>query len=709
MTMKKRGLKKSIFLSVLFVCISILGGQLPSAVAADGNSPVQPDTFHLGGMFGDDMVLQRDMEAPIWGWASPGATVKVIRDSERPAVATAGADGKWMVRLVPLPAGGPHEIRVTSGSDSITLTNVLMGDVWICSGQSNMQWPVWTQTSRSAMYTEYPIKEKANAVYPRIRLYIVPMTTSFEPQPDIPLPERRMYSDAPKDVLRTWRECSPETVPPFSAVAYFFGRDLHRDLKLPIGLIQTSWGGSLCEAWTSGEALLDQPEFADTVTQLREDVADPGNLREEYEAAVSTWQDGVLQRDSGYDQNEAVWANPETDDSDWSDIDLPNVWETEGYPGLDGYVWFRKTVNLPKTWARKDLLLHLNAINDANETWFNGERISDFDYLPGLDTPRRYIVPQNAVKAGTNVIAVRVYDMGNQGGFMRSVGTMSLENPKRGRDAISLAGAWKMRVGVELKDLPPRPQEPLALSDSIHIPTVLYNAMIAPLIPYGIKGAIWYQGESNAGRAYQYRTLFPAMIADWRTRWGQGDFPFLFVQLANYQEMKNEPGEDAWAELREAQLMTLSQPNTGMAVTIDIGNAKDIHPKNKQDVGARLALAAQHVAYGEDLVYSGPIYDSMTIEGDRIRLKFAHTGSGLMARGGALSGFSIAGNDRKFVWAQAHIDGDTVVVRAPGIPHPEAVRYAWAVNPWCNLFNTEGLPASPFRTDDYPGLTVNNH
>ncbi len=697
-------MKRRIALAMIVTATVLCGGQ-PTFSQEESET----EALRLAAMFSDDMVLQREMEVPIWGWAKPGAVVRVVRDKQAPVEAKADSKGKWIVRLASMPAGGPHTLTVDSGSESITLTNVLMGDVWICSGQSNMQWPVWTDMGSGAMYAEYPFAEIANAVQSEIRLYIVPMTTSFDPEEDILVAEKPMYPQEPKEILRKWRVCSPETVPPFSAVAYSFGRALRRETQIPVGLIQTAWGGTICEAWTSADTLRKHPDFRDSVSTLKEEAENLDGLLKEYEVALAAWEKRVDLADTGFVNGEPVWDDVDADDSGWAEIDLPNLWETQGYPSLDGYVWFRKEVDVPDRWAGKDLELLFTGINDANQTWVNGVRISDFDDQPGVGKPRRYAVPGKLVKAGRNVIAVRVYDMGNTGGFNRSKGTMELRNASDRNETISLAGLWKMNIGAELKDVPGRPREPRAVKGNPNVPTVLYNAMIAPVIPYGIKGAIWYQGESNANRAYQYRSLFPGMIRDWRTKWGQGDFSFFFVQLANFQKRMPQPIEDTWAELREAQLMTLSLPKTGMAVTIDIGDAKDIHPKNKQTVGERLALAARHVAYGEDLVYSGPIYTSMTVEGNDIRLHFDHVGSGLVAQGGPPTGFSIAAADRKFVWANARIEGDTVVVYAPGVKQPKAVRYAWARNPFCNLFNEEGLPASPFRTDDWPGVTVENH
>jgi len=632
------------------------------------------------------------MKVPVWGWADPPGRVTVEIGKQRVSC-TVGEDGKWMVRLKPMPAGGPHEMKV-SGAETITLSNVLFGDVWICSGQSNMQWPVKINN----MGVKNSDEEVAKANYPNIRFYAVPLKRSFSPEKDLIEPAK-------------WEVCTPETVGPFSAVAYFFGRDLHEHLNVPIGLIRSAWGGTIAEAWTSEESLRTLPDFVpaldDLKQQVERDLPRLEQIRQEYQVKLDGWFRMLQEKDAGFQNGEPAWAAPKLKTADWAKIMLPAAWEESVLPDFDGAVWFRKTFTLPSTWAGKPLKVELGAINDSDMCWFNGAPIGALAAGENWQTPRAYTVPPELVKKGSAVIAVRVMDFGGKGGFMGTPDQMKVTCISSG-DSLSLAGEWLCRAGLDLKQVEPRPQEPLILMSHPNIPCVLYSAMIAPLIPYGIRGAIWYQGESNAGRAYQYQTLFPTLIEDWRKQWNQGDFPFLFVQLANFQQVKPEPSDDAWAELREAQTMALRLPNTGMAVTIDIGEADDIHPRNKQDVGRRLALAARHVAYGEQLDYSGPLYKEMKVEGDAIRLYFDHVDGGLTTPNNEpLKGFAIAGEDRKFVWAEARIDGDTVVVRSAQVPKPVAVRYAWAINPICNLYNRAGLPASPFRTDSWPGITVN--
>ncbi|HOJ34826.1 MAG TPA: sialate O-acetylesterase [Candidatus Hydrogenedentes bacterium] len=643
----------------------------------------------LPALFTDNMVLQRDMKVPVWGWADPSGKVTVELGKQRVACLV-GEDGKWVVHLRPMPAGGPYELKVI-GAETITLKDVLIGDVWICSGQSNMQWPVKFGDAGVLNRDE----EVANANYPNIRLFSVPLKRAFEPKENL-------------EGAEPWKVCSPETVGPFSAVAYFFGRELHKHLNVPIGLIQTAWGGTVAEAWTSEASLRTIPDFVPQIDKLKEEVrqgeARIQQVTQQYQEQFKAWFQTLDEKDPGYANGQAVWASAKLKTADWAKVTIP---DSSCFKDFDGTGWFRKTVTIPTAWAGKSLTLSLGPINDLDRVWFNGVQVGETTYGTPWRNPRVYGVPAELVKPGNAVITVRVLDIGGSGGLLGKAEQLTLS--VAGGESISLAGEWLYHAGLDLKTVPPLPQRPALIENNPNLPSVLYNAMIAPLIPYGIRGAIWYQGESNANRAYQYRTLFPTLITDWRKQWGQGDFPFLFVQLANFQEVKPEPGDDAWAELREAQTMTLSLPNTGMAVTIDIGEANDIHPQNKQDVGKRLALAARHVAYGEELDYSGPLYKSMQVEGSSIRLYFDHVDGGLTTPNGEpLKGFAIAGEDKKFVWADAKIDGDTVVVSSPSVPNPVAVRYAWAINPVCNLYNRAGLPASPFRTDSWPGITVNN-
>jgi sialate O-acetylesterase len=659
--------------------------------------------LQLAGLFTDGMVLQRDVRIPVWGCSAPGSRVVVSIDAQ---VRTADANehGRWAVNLDPLGAGGPYEMTVASDR-TITLADVLVGDVWVCSGQSNMQMPV--QVGKYGVANADA--EVANANYPRIRLFTVWPAASHSRQDR--LSEEKGPSFVAPDDNNRWVECSPDTVGPFSAAGYFFGRHLHEQLDVPIGLINASWGGTIAEAWTSEPALRRLPELRPVLDEMYEALPELDAVEREYERELAewnknhqTWRADFEASDRGYDGDRAVWAEPEFAAADWATMELPQLWETAGLTRFDGYLWYRKTFDLAADRAGEDLTLHLGPINDMDWTWLNGQLVGSTTEEGNAETPRVYPVPAGVARAGRNVLVVRVYDMGNVGGLWGKPEDLRLECA--GAEPLSLAGTWQYKEGADLAMIPPKPSPPKYGLQNPNQPSVLFNAMIAPMIPYAIRGAIWYQGESNTPRPYEYRNLFPAMIQDWRDEWGQGDFPFLFVQLANWLRVASDkPFHHGWPELRESQAMTLSLPNTGMAVTIDIGEADDIHPKNKQDVGKRLALAARHVAYGENLVYSGPIYRSMQAEGRRIRVFFEHVGGGLVANGGDLTGFEVAGRDQVFVPAQARIDGEAVAVWSPAVAEPVAVRYGWAINPPVNLHNREGLPASPFRTDDWREVT----
>jgi sialate O-acetylesterase len=481
-------------------------------------------------------------------------------------------------------------------------------------------------------------------------------------------------------------------------VGYFFGRNLYKDLDIPIGLIQAAWGGTIIEAWTSGPGLKEIPEFTDIVKSV---VSDTTTFEESLiiiQKEKEEWPPKVekILEDRGIFNH--GFQNTDYNTNDWKTMRLPTIWEALNI-NIDGVVWFSKDINIPKSWEEEGLTLSLGKINDYDNTWFNGKRVGRGTAAGDL---RVYNIPKSLVKIGQNRIIVQVLDLGNNGGLYGPAEKMKLSNKK---DSISLVGNWKYKIDpikIEGKEIP----EIRSPNSRINRSTVLFNAMINPLVPYGMKGVIWTQGASNADRAYQYRTLFKTMIKDWRNLWGQGDFPFLYVQLANFQEVKTYPVEDEWAELREAQAMALELPNTGMVVAIDIGEEIDIHPKNKQEVGKRLAIIAKAKVYGKDIPYSGPIYKSMKIEGGKIRLQFKYTDNGLKIKGSNnLKGFAIAGKDKKFVWAEAIMEGNEVIVWSSKIKNPVAVRYAWDINPDCNLYNGADLPTVPFRTDDWEGLT----
>ncbi|MFT5121883.1 MAG: sialate O-acetylesterase [Kiritimatiellia bacterium] len=629
-------------------------------------------------IFGDNMVLQRDQLVPVWGWAEPGESVAVTAAGMK-AQTKADASGKWMAKIGPFKVGEPFSLTV-KGSSTITFNNVVAGEVWICSGQSNMEWSV--NGSRDAL------TERSQANYPMIRHVKVRNTTSGTPLDDTG--------------NSGWQVCTPEAVGAFTAVGYFFGRHLQKELHVPIGLLNTSWGGTIVETWASAESVKTHPDFTEKIAEMQEAAkqTDTAVAMNAYNEKMEAWQ---IAYEKALQSDDEQWQVPVLNVATWKTMKLPGLWEGQGLPNFDGLVWFRKTVDVPASWAGKECTLSMSPIDDMDTTWVNGVRVGGTE---NYSVARKYTVPGSAVKAGQLSIAVRVHDTGGGGGFHGDANLMKLECA--GEAPISIAGEWAYALSSAMARVPVKPTPPASMGGPNH-PTLLYNAMVHPIVPYAVKGAIWYQGESNAGRAYQYRSLFPLMINDWRKHWSP-ELSFYFVQLANFMAPTDAPQESAWAELREAQSMTLSLPKTGQAVIIDIGEAADIHPKNKQDVGLRLAYHALAKDYGKKVVYSGPTYQSMKKDGAKIRLAFDHLGGGLKAVDGQpLKHFAIAGADQKFVWADAVIDGGEVIVSSPQVAEPVAVRYAWANNPeGCNLYNAAGLPASPFRTDDWPGVTVNS-
>ncbi len=618
-------------------------------------------------LISDGMVLQRDAEVKIWGWAAQHEQITV---SFLDSVYCAKADsaGTWSVKLAPASAGGPYTMQIV-GSNRITIADVMVGDVWVCSGQSNME---------LSMERVRPLYESeiAMSTNPAIRQFIVPQTFNVrQPQSDF--------------ASGSWKAADPESVLRFSAVAYFFARELYERYNIPIGLINASLGGSPAEAWMSEEALRAFPHYYDEAQRFK-DSALIVRIEAEDNRRFEDWHRRLRQRDEGYKNPDTPWYDPAYDASKWDIMNIPGYWSETTLGPVNGVVWFRKDIRLSATVVQKEALLLLGRIVDADSVYINGIFVGTTSYQY---PPRRYRIPAGVLNEGENTLVVRVINSAGRGGFVPDKPyELIIDDVK-----TDLRGPWRYRLGATM--------EPLASPTFIRWkPLGLHNAMLAPLFPYHIKGVIWYQGESNADRAMEYRRLFPAMIHDWRNKWQQGDFPFLFVQLANFMEAKKKPSESQWALLRESQLKTLSVPKTAMAVTIDIGEWNDIHPLNKKDVGRRLALAAQRVAYGDTaVVASGPLYHSARVEKNRIIISFTEIGSGLMAKGGGpLRGFAIAGADRKFVWARAIVEQDRVVVWSDQIPQPVAVRYAWADNPeGANLFNKEGLPASPFRTDDW--------
>lgn len=600
------------------------------------------------------------------GGAAVGEKI-TINFMEKTYDTTADENSKWAIILSDLKAGGPYGMEITA-SNHITLKNILIGDVWVCSGQSNMVLPMDRVKDRYADVI-------AHSDNPSIRQFLVPIRYDFN------TPQEELQSGI-------WEPANPENILNFTATGYFFAKTLFEKYQVPIGLINVSVGGSPAEAWLSEDALKSFPTHLETAIRFKDSIY-VNQIIEEDKAVSEEWYNRVRELDEGFLDGQKSWFDPIYDASSWQTMQIPSYWEDEGLGQLNGVVWFRKEINIPASMTGNPAWLLMGRIVDSDSVYINGIFVGSISYQY---PPRRYDVPENVLKEGENIIVVRVRNNTGSGGFIKDKPYQLIA----GGQTIDLKGEWRYKLGAVMDPLP----APTFIQWK---PLGLYNGMIAPLLNYKIRGVIWYQGESNTEKPLEYRKLFPALITDWRQKWDQGDFPFLYVQLANFMKVNPKPSESNWAELREAQLKTLSVSNTAMAVTIDIGEWNDIHPLNKEDVGKRLALAAQKIAYGDNkVVYSGPVYQSMKIEGNKIIISFTNIGSGLAAKGsGELKHFAIAGADKKFFWAKAKIKDNKVVVWNDNISKPVAVRYAWADNPeGANLYNTEGLPASPFRTDE---------
>ena len=638
-------------------------------------------------LFTDNMVFQQQSDAPVWGQAKAGKKVTITASwSDTPVVTTADARGQWRATLRTPEAGGPYTVTISDGQ-KLVLQNVMVGEVWLCSGQSNMEMPIegWGRVQNFEQE-----KQEANQ-YANIRLLQVRKNTS--PQP---------ISDFETNLGGGWQVCSAESVKEFSATGYFFGRNLHQTLNVPVGLIDSSWGGTFIEPWTSAGALRQHPDMREALDEIALVPADKSERKAFYDQRAADWK----AREKGVVGGYGADGRPTfalQDFSAWPTMTVPVRWEQAGLTDFDGIVWMIREVDVPQAWAGKPLTLALGQIDDQDFTCWNGEEIG---HTLTFGTMRTYTVPGRLVKAGRNVLAVSIVDTGGDGGIYSDAEHLYVANAEGQR--IALTGPWHYKTSTPLNALTAIPKSDDSSPNQV---TVLFNAMIHPLVGFPIRGAIWYQGCNNEHKGYQYRELLPLLIRDWRQQWGY-DFPFYIVQLANYKQQQTLPGDDEWAEVREAQAMAARHvENCGLACTIDIGDANDIHPKNKQEVGRRLALIARANTYGEQSVeFSGPLYRDYRIEGNQIRILFDHAqGLATESPGTVVKGFAIAGSDRQWHWANARIDGQTVVVSSPDVAAPVAVRYAWHVNPVCNLQNAAGLPAVPFRTDDWPGLSINIH
>jgi sialate O-acetylesterase len=617
----------------------------------------------------DGMVLQRNTKLIIWGWASPGEKVQ-IKFNKKSGSAITDTDGSWKVTLPPMKAGGPFTMEV-KGNNTIVINNILLGDVWFCSGQSNMV------INMERVKEKYP-DDIASANYPEIRNFFIPTVSDVT----------SVHKELP---AAKWIEASPENVLGFGAVTFFFARSIYNEYKVPIGIINSSVGGTPIEAWTSEDGLKEFPQIISRIDKLKDTAYLNPTLRSARRTAATSAASVSDSRSADRGMKGPVpWYDVSYVPEGWQKFWLPGYWDDQGVKGLNGIVWFRKEVNVPESFSGKPAKLFLGRIVDADNVYVNGILSGSITYQY---PPRRYNLPSGLLKPGKNLIVVRVTNNTGKGGFVPDKPYYLVA----GNDSIDLRGEWQYKVGQVFKPVTPSGSPMISMQNE---PTGLYNTMVAPLINYRIKGILWYQGESNAGKPTEYQNLLPALINDWRNKWQQGPLPFLFVQLPNFMEVQYLPSESQWAELRAGQLKSLSVANTAMAVTIDVGEWNDIHPLEKKVIGERLAVAARKLAYGNETIeYSGPLYLSSVKEADSIIISFDHVGRGLKIKGsGELNYFSIAGADRKFVWAEAKIENNRVVVWNEEIKNPMYVRYAWADNPaGANLYNIEGLPASPFE------------
>ncbi|MEG2598702.1 MAG: sialate O-acetylesterase [Muribaculaceae bacterium] len=630
----------------------------------------------LPSYFSNNMVLQQNSSVLLHGTAKKNAKVRINLGWNNETLSTqADTNGAWSVKVTTKNAGGPYNITISDGQ-KLQLNNILIGEVWLCSGQSNMEMPIagWGKVLNFQ-------EEITNANYPSIRLLQIKKATALVPQTNV-------------DVnMNGWQECSPSSIPEFSSIAYFYARHLYNHLHIPIGVIDCTWGGTPAEAWASIETLKNVYGYGERISKILKNGNNVESIMNVYNNENDEWKSALLRKDGGMDNNgTAKWAATNIDDSNWNKMQLPAQWEKQGLTDFNGIVWFRHNVDITKDMAGKPLTLRLAMIDDEDITYFNSVKVGN---VSGFSTPRSYTVPANLVKEGTSVITIRVSDFSGEGGIYGESKDFYVESAEK---RISLAGDWKYSIGASFADMPPIPTSPLSSSQ----PSVLYNAMVNPLKTFPIKGAIWYQGEANVGRAKEYSILFPSLIFDWRKQWGY-DFPFYFVQLANFLAHNDVQPQSTWAALREAQAQALYLNNTGMAVAIERGLADDIHPKDKQEIGRRLGQLALSKTYGKDAVSVAPQFSNYQIKGDKIIITFNSNNGKLKIGNNATQarGFIIAGSDKVFHKAQAIIEGDKIILSSPNVEMPMAARYGWADNPECNIYGEENIPVAPFRTDNW--------
>lgn len=631
-------------------------------------------SLRLAVPFTDGAVIQRGKPVPVWGWAQAGAVVQVVMSTQE-RTATAGPDGRWQVVFAAIEKADrtPMTLRASSLGVQVEAHDVVVGEVWLCAGQSNMELGLWHVTDSKA--------EIVAASHPDIRVLTVAKISAGAPAADI---------------AGAWKACTPAVAKDVSASAYFMGRELQDRLTVPIGLIVSAWGGAQAEPWLSLPALRREPELVRWAEAFDTAMARYPAAKAIFDRDQSAWNadwDGMLKAPP------PAWSAADLDEAAWQSMPVPGSWEGHGLE-VDGFVWFRRSIELTPALAGRDLVLSLGPIENGDVCWWDGVRIGD----GSGGAPRHYAIHADQAKVGRHSVAVRVFNWGGAGGFTGGPEALHL-TATAGGDGLPLAGIWRYRVEHALAS---RPQMPLGPGHD-GLPSGMWNGMVAPLAPCAIRGIAWWQGESNTGRAAAYRALLPTLIADWRRAWGDTGLPFVVVQLANVYGPAKQPEDSDWAELRDAQSAAVRRtPGSALVVGIDIGQADDVHPHNKQEFGRRLALAAMSLAYGATADGSGPLYREAVVESGRMRIRFDHAAGGLAVRGaGGVQQVAISGEDRHFIWAEAVIDGDTLVVSSPVIPHPVAVRYAWARNPaGCNLIGRNNLPAAPFRTDDWPLTTL---
>ncbi len=646
--------------------------------------------FQMPSIFSDNMVLQQKSFVPIWGKSKPNSIIKIETGWGKNGIVKANPDGNWLIKIKTPKAGGPYEMKIITDDSTVVYKNILIGEVWLCSGQSNMEMPLAGWPPRDTIYGAR--EEIQNSYNSNIRFFTVTRAISTQPE----------FNCEGK-----WVESNPETASKFSATAYFFGKKLYNELNVPIGLIHSSWGGTPIEAWTGGKSISQVEQYKDIAKQLEESKDAIVKLREWLNSKPIIDISKREEKWKNINFQDSMCSQLNFDDSNWKEMILPTTWERAEIGSYDGVVWFRKKIEIPENWINKELVIQLGPIDDMDVTYVNGVKVGGIEEEGYWQEDRIYSVPENLVNNKEILIAVRVIDNQGGGGIWGAKEKMKIY-PKDSKDFISLSGEWKYLpvaeyaggkyyvFGAANQEFYNRPILPISLSS--YTPTSLFNAMIAPLIPYKIKGVIWYQGESNTGNPELYKTLFPLMIKNWRENWKQGDFPFYFVQIAPY----NYGAQTQSQKLREAQMFTLSIPNTGMAVTLDIGNPQNIHPGNKKEVGERLALWALAKDYNKKIVYSGPIYQSYKILNGEIELTFKYADNGLILRYiNGENNFTIAGEDKIFKKANVKIVGKKLIVSNPEIKKPFAVRYCWDNVSEATLFNKAGLPASSFRTDNW--------